>query len=306
MTRGRSASTLVFLLLLTGGWNYCVGDEFILAPSAPGGPTETANGYPFLIKQLPIVSMRYQQVYNASLFTNVDASLFYVTSLNFLIYAKGPAANPWTITNMQINLSTTARTAGNLSTNFAENVGADEVVVFGPGSFRFPGNFTSVRQTIPFAKPFKYHPPLGNLLVDVRIFDGRGPLQVPSPAFDAYNSNSDEIARLFATNVTASSGSVSDTTGLTTDIRFSPIPSLKSEFFPVYETSASNMIVISWPPEPSTFLLQRTDRLGSAANWQPVTNQVYGTFADPARWIEIPRQSADTSGFFRLFWPGGY
>src|SRR5438093_11744278 len=94
------------------------GDEFIIAPHE--GPTATGTIYPFLIKQIdysptaPKPTMRYQQVYNNSLFTNVDRSLIYATSLSFLPNLTEKPFLGWIVPQMQINFLTTTNAADTL------------------------------------------------------------------------------------------------------------------------------------------------------------------------------------------------
>ena len=162
-----------------------MADAFVIAPPRHGpvaGPTETGTIFPFLIKQTdtcvntnPIVNMRYQQVYNSSLFTNfttLDPSLVYVTSLTLYFPDAGGSVAGWTAPKMQIDLSTTTNSADKLNSTFSKNVGQDDQVVFGPGSFAFPGSGPD--NWVEFSRPFRYDPKLGNLLMDVRIFDGSG------------------------------------------------------------------------------------------------------------------------------------
>jgi hypothetical protein len=98
--------------------------------------------------------MRYQQVYSASLFANVDPSLIYVTKLTFFLDPKGQGSSGVIVSNMQINLSTTTNAADALSAVFSSNVGADDTVVFGPGTYygSFGAGFSGMpgdRQPIP-------------------------------------------------------------------------------------------------------------------------------------------------------------
>src|SRR5438045_1421790 len=60
----------------------------VSAPSGSwSGPTVTSTIYPFFTEQGTIYTnfstMRYQQVYNRSLFTNLATNLIYVTSIAF-------------------------------------------------------------------------------------------------------------------------------------------------------------------------------------------------------------------------------
>jgi hypothetical protein len=313
--RGSAGLTLALLLAL-GSAQACGADVFIIAPDpygTVGGSNETGTIYPFLVKQIqalpnppPVPTIRYQQVYNSSLFTNVDPQIIYVTSLRFYGYFPSPPS-AWGVPNMQINLSTTTNGADHLSPVFAENVGADDTVVFGPASYSFLalGSFG----VFTFSRPFRFHPPLGNLLLDVRIFDGRGELDPvnPNPLLDAYNSPTDEVSRVWATNVTATTANGSDTVGLDTVIGLSPVPSLKSRFYPSYASGTlTNIIQISWPSQPTNFLLQSRDTLALGGSWQPATNQVLGGPLPGGVWfIELQASNAGPARFYRLVWPSG-
>ncbi len=309
----------VSLCLLFGICQWCHADVFINGPTPPpfGDPSEIGTQLPFLIKETvpegssPAPTMRYQQVYDRSLFTNVDARFIYVSTVAFFIYGTNHGVYSWTIPSMQVNISTTPRSADSLSRVFSENVGTDDTIVLGPRSFTFsPPDW--YRQVISFDRPFRYNPESGNLLMDVRIFDGSGPHANPFPwdpipSLWGYNSPTDEVARVWSTNVTAVSADGSDTIGLLTLIQLSAVPSLRAEFYPSYAGgSLTNIIKISWPSDPTTFVLQATDRLGANARWHDATNQVFGIpGGDSERAIEIPASSAGPAQFFRLVWPGG-
>jgi hypothetical protein len=249
--------------------------------------------------------MRYQQVYSASLFTNLDPGVVYVTSLRFEGYFPSPPSAGWELASVQIDLSTTTNTLDHLSTNFAENVGIDDTVVYGPG----PYNLDSGQQLLLFNKPFRFHPPLGNLLLDVRIFNGKDytdPFN-PWPQMWAFNSPTDEVSRVWATNVAATVADGADTVGLTTLIGLSTVPSLWTEFLPVYAGSESNIIHVWWPPQPTNFVLQSRDNLAGNTSWQAATNQVFGSPDPHGRgwFIELQAASAGPARFYRLVWPGG-
>ena len=272
----------------------CRGDAFIIAPTPTGPEAETF--VPFFLQQVRLTSMRYQQVYDASVFSNVPPECIYVTTLTFFQGFSQKGSTLLTITNMEINLSTTQRAADNLSTNFAENVGADETIVFGPARHDF-NDVISDRFQILLDRPFRYIPATGNLLLDVRIFNGAGPVAMNLPRLEAFNSSTDESSRVWATNVMALVADGADTTGLDTVMQFSAVPSLL-----IYTTGTNNTptdyIVIDWPSQPSVFRLQQSAKLGSSAIWQTVTN------ATAPRYF-FPLESAGSSAFYRLVWEAG-
>lgn len=283
------------ILCMIGAAQWAVGDKFVIAPASTGLTTETF--FPFFLQQIQMSSMRYQQVYNASVFSNVPPECIYVSTLTFFEGFTQQGLTSLTITNMQINLSTTQRAADGLSTNFAENIGPDDTVVFGPGPHVFDGVVSGSRFPIQLNPPFRYNPATGNLLLDVRIFNGAGPVAINLPRLEAFNSLTDESSRVWATNVTDGIASGADTAGLDTVVQFSPVPSLV-----IYTTGTNNTptnyIVVDWPSEPTVFRLQQSAKLGTGVIWQTVSN------------ITIPRyyfplESAGSAGFYRLIWQTG-
>lgn len=274
--------------------HWCLGDAFVIAPTPTGGTTESL--FPFFLQQVQLTSMRYQQVYNASVFSNVAPECIYVTTLTFIQGFSQQGSTVLTVTNMQINLSTTQRVADNLSTNFAENVGPDDTVVFGPARHDF-NDVASDKFQILLDRPFRYNPAAGNLLLDVRIFNGAGPVAPNRPRLEAYNSSTDESSEVWATNVTDAVATGADSIGLDTVVQFSPVPSLV-----IYTSGTTNTptnyIVIDWPSQPSVFLLQQSARLGTGAMWQTVSN------ANAPRYY-FPVESSGSVGYYRLVWESG-
>ena len=286
----------------------CRSDVGALVPT-PNNMAETNSSIPFYAAGVypSPVTVRYQQVCNASLFTNIPPNCVYVSLLSFRMDNRGSGG--WTVSNLQVNLSTTQKLADGFDSNFSANVGPDDTTVFGPSSFVFGGGSLAL-QDFPLDRPFRYNPRLGSLLVDVRIA-GIGPPQGsnPDPSHDAYNSPSDEVSRIWAPDVTATAATDGDTTGLFMVVRFSPVPSLTATFYPVWYdvVNLTNIVKIAWPSLPPGFLLQKSDRLGAGALWQSVTNQVEGADISQfgARWIKFPAKSAGSSGYFRLVMPSG-
>ncbi len=72
------------MILVVGTAQVGRGDATMIVPHGgpQGVPPQTGTQFPFLISQAfpgsGIPTMRYQQVYNSSLFTNVDPSLIYI------------------------------------------------------------------------------------------------------------------------------------------------------------------------------------------------------------------------------------
>jgi hypothetical protein len=253
--------------------------------------------------------MRYQQVYDRSLFTNLDVSLIYVTTLGFSLayHARPIYYGDWTVTNMQVNLSTTSRNASNLSTNFANNVGPDDTVVFGPRAYSFHGDYLASLELLLFDKPFRYDPRLGNLLLDVRVF---APSGLPSSPFSftqltAFSSPTDECSRVWAPDVNAATAPsyAFDSIALDTVLQFSPVPTL-TNYTRASGNPATNYIIIDWPTQPPGFVLQQSALIDPGAVWETVTNAVRDPTASWQRYY-FPANSAPPRTFYRLLWPEG-
>jgi hypothetical protein len=124
-----------------------------------------------------------------------------------------------TISNIQIDLSTTLAAPDALSDIFAANVGANDAVVYsGPLSLSSsdtgpPGGPKAFDIFINLQTPFFYVPATGNLLLDVRNNSG-----LPSAAAGAFDSETlvgDPISRVYG-NLGSTTASVNDTEGLVT------------------------------------------------------------------------------------------
>ena len=264
------------------------GDINVIAPSNPSAFMDAATSLPF---QDSNATVRYQQVYRSSLFTNVPVDLVYITVLTFRRDEGQSGHSGWTITNMQVNLSITQRNPDNLSLDFAENVGAVEAVVFGPKQFEMD-NLSTDNYPVPLDRPFSYAAAMGNLLVDIRM---EGIEATPS-LMDASNSTADEISRVWSTNANATFATELDTEGMVTLFRFSAIPELT--IYTSYFGTPTNWLSVEWPTQPSVFRLQQSSNLGLGESWQDVLN------ASPPRYF-IPVDKLGKTVFYRLSWPTG-
>jgi hypothetical protein len=188
---------------------------------APGTDTSTEgsgnNGFPFNITGFGLSSMRYQQVYASSQFSSGP---ILINAILFRPDAFQGAAFSSTLPNIQIDLSTTSVTPSTISTTFANNVGANDTVVFNgalatsssfTGPAGGPKNFDIV---INLTTPFLYDPSAGSLLMDVRNFSGGNTTQ-----FDS-DFSSPAIQRVFAPDVAATTGAITGDRGLVTEFQF--------------------------------------------------------------------------------------
>ena len=180
------------------------------------------NAFPFNLGISGDPSMRYQQVYDASQFASLSGPT-HISAIRFRPDSTDGHAFASVLSDVQINLSTTSAMVDGLSSVFADNVGADDTIVHS-GSLALssidsagPGDTRAFDISISLQTPFLYDPTLGNLLLDVRNFDGGSTTQ-----FDAADVFDDGTSRVFATDFDAPTGSVR-TLGLVTQFEFGSI-----------------------------------------------------------------------------------
>jgi hypothetical protein len=148
--------------------------------------------------------VRWHYIYGASLFTTGP---ILIRELRFRPSANSGGPFTTTISNLQINLSSTVAQPDGLSTDLSQNVGTNDTVVFAgsvdigsdfegpPGG---PKNFDII---IPLTTPFFYDPLQGNLLVDIRNFSGSG-----AALTDLASTLSDNASRAFRVGITGAGG----------------------------------------------------------------------------------------------------
>ncbi len=165
-----------------------------------------ALGYPLNIGFFNFSSQRYQQVYDASQFTLMPGG-GYITAISFRVNGTlGPFTS--TLPDVQLDLSTTPKTPGGLSLTFADNIGADDTVVYRRGALTLSGSGGGKPNpfdvTITLTTPFHYNPAQGNLLLDMRNFGGGQTTQL-----DATSQYGDILSRVF-TDVSGVNSAVAD------------------------------------------------------------------------------------------------
>jgi acid phosphatase len=143
--------------------------------------------------------MRYQQVFDAGQFSRLTPGGGLINRIAFRGHGPG---TPFTGTapQLQVNLSTTSKSPDNLSSTFAENVGADDTQVFsGPfqAAVTFSGNPTNFEVMINFTTPFYYDPAKGNLLLDVRNMQGGNEVPPLDQELDGTSAADGSVSRVY-------------------------------------------------------------------------------------------------------------
>jgi len=204
---------IVALVAASAPWSLAQPSNLVVVPNSLAnveGPT--GNSYPF---NIGTDTMRYQQVFAASQFSAFPVGGAFITGIAFRRDANWDDFSA-TLPEVQIHLSITSSWPDQLGTIFADNVGADDLVVFeGPLSLTSSagGSPAGFDILIPFSTAFFYDPAAGNLLLDVRNSGGGS-----SSQFDAVSAEGDSVSRAY-NPVDSSSGSI-DTLGLVTEFVF--------------------------------------------------------------------------------------
>ena len=168
----------ITMLMLAKSAAFASGGLIVVPNDAENQEGNDKSAVPFTI--LSGITARYQQVYSASQFTAIPSAGAFITSMYFrpdCVFNNGGSQ----MTNLLINFSTTSKGPDQLSAIFAENVGADDQRVFGPGNLIAGGNGQSTNNCphglftgdsldgITLDMPFFYNPAAGNLLLDARV-----------------------------------------------------------------------------------------------------------------------------------------
>jgi hypothetical protein len=253
---------------------------------------------------------RYQQVYDASQFSNAanvgDLTNYFaaltnggwISDLYFRATAYSDSFSA-TVPNAEIHLSTTSHPPDGLSPVFSENVGFDDTIVFS-GSFTV-GSASPFDSPEPYdfdhialSKNFWYDPRAGNLLLDVRLNQGLGP--APVPPFDAVNLAGDSVSRVYATSAAATSGTA-DTFGVVTFFAMAPPPIFQGSVSNF--SSSTNYFVVTWLfTQPTGFVLQVSSALGKNAVWQTVPGTLNTNIASER--FQFPIDASLPKRFFRF------
>jgi hypothetical protein len=182
----------------------------------PPRPGNSETYFPFSIST-GSNGMRMQQVFGASAFLSIAPNGGYITALTF--HFKSDTGG--IVSNAQINLSTTSRAVDSLTPVFANNVGSDDQIVLGPGQMNFIVQDPTLVVRLDLASPFFYNPAAGNLLMDIRVWQGFNPQR--DGELEAANSVLDSTSWAYAFGADSLSGTVG-TVGLVTGFTIDPVP----------------------------------------------------------------------------------
>ncbi len=182
--------------------------------------------------------LRSQEVYGAAEF---PTNPIVITELRFRPNNINVSPLTTTISNLEVHLSTTRAHWNQLNNTFATNVGANDTIVFqGPlnissavtGPVGGPEDFDII---VPLTTPFVYNPAAGNLLLDIRNYNGTGSIVA---GLSGSASSSDDCSRSVA---------VGDPNSATTSFQDSGVDALEVIYQPTNVTSLDQGLVANYP-----------------------------------------------------------
>jgi hypothetical protein len=215
--------------LCTVGWFHAAEGALYTVPRA--GVGVEGNSFSFVPFGSNVTSARFQQVFAASQFTIFDQGVS-IEGILFRADSQYGSSYATTLRDIQVNLSTTLRAPDGLSAIFSENLGSDDSIVFDRGPVTVssdccgppPQLFTMVML---FDRPFFFDPTAGNLLLDIRNFDGfSSPIGLG--ALDAVLTPGDSISSIWASDPTASTADQISSLGLVAGLAVTAVPELSS------------------------------------------------------------------------------
>jgi hypothetical protein len=181
-----------------------VSELAVVVPS--GNENREGEGGSSLLRD----AIRLQEVYGSALFPS--GQLLTIREIRLRPSVRGGAAFTATISNLQINLSTTHIQPDAMNASFGANVGSNDTVAFsGPitlsSGFVGPaGGPKAFDIVIPLTTPFVYNPAEGNLLVDWRNHSGS-----TAAIVDTAGLANDSASRAFSLNASSTTAAARDT-----------------------------------------------------------------------------------------------
>jgi Bacterial pre-peptidase C-terminal domain len=192
-----------------------VQNSAVVPSTIPVTEGNTSSSFPFHLGSVAGNQQRYQQLYTA-------AQLGAGGIIDTLRFRRNAGQAPFSTTgiNVEITLSHSATTYSNMSSTFANNIGAGSVVVFN-GLLNLSSNGVGTPNpfdiVVDVANTFTYLPTSGDLLVDIRVFNS----PFAPVLFDASTSSQQSVTRqlIASGDANATTGTLS-TDGLVTTFDF--------------------------------------------------------------------------------------
>lgn len=224
LAKAMAAVPMLALLLVAGSVHGAIA--LVVVPDAAfDAPGNGGSIHPFGSTADCNDGMRFQQILDGDAVGSGN-----ISSLAFRLDDGEPAFGPHTYGGTTVKLSTTSRGTGDMSKTFADNIGADETLVFQGDLTVSAGTDTPVNPfdfQLPVDVPFHFDASSGNLLIDVTVEDC--PLGADGVFFDG---DSRDLAREYAYNKNANTAeSSTGAGGLVTEVVLStppPLPPLYS------------------------------------------------------------------------------
>lgn len=253
---------------------------------------------------------RYQQIYDASLFTNtVPKGGGFLWRIFFRPGCGGKQAA--SLTNRTIRMSTTSRLVRELSDRFDDNPGNDAMVVRSTERSGFNGSHASCRINPPeeggfltpyvaaLTTPFFYDPSKGNLLMEISC-SGSSPTAGLDPAVfqilgETTPADEGTIASIAGAGADAVVAEVRQPFGLVTRFVVAPFPR-------IHVTAAAASVFLSWNSNPGPAQLQERDSLDADSIWRPFSGPQAVQQGELTTHLELPRSALITRKYYRLFW----
>ena len=175
------------------------------------------------------VPVRLMQIYDASQFASLSQPVL-ITKFSYRPDSIPGPSGPLAF-NVQVFASTTSQSVAGLSSTFAENIGADNTLVFSgtetlvTANLPGPGNTRQFDIEWPFTTPFLYDPAAGNLVLDFQGSSSSG----PAIRWDAVMGDPTVNFVAAIGSATATSGNVLGF-GFITQFTFQPVPQLSGDY----------------------------------------------------------------------------
>jgi len=205
------------LILLGAGVN--AAEESLWLPPQP--PLWNSSSFvPFLILE-PERSIRLQQVFDSDAFLPHAPLGAWIKEISFAVDSGTGPFFGTTLNDVQVNLSTTLREPDGLDPVFANNIGGDEITVYGRGPLTLPGSL--MLHVVEFHTPFFYDPGEGNLLLDIWNYEGYVSDPTTRPQYFAHIEMGDSVSSVVGINADDAVGFAA-TGGVVTRFTFTPVP----------------------------------------------------------------------------------